>query len=150
MSNGIKTDGTHTLIDKCVVLDEEEAKPRRLKFILDRSRAETENAMRIRFKCPACGRQHVMSMPESVVIHMTCPYGNATVKIRVTNGLDVRSEVVDSEVIGTAPVPSPESVDATFSHAVKHHDALLRRLADKQEQERQNKLAAWNGVTECR
>lgn len=85
--------------------------------------------MQIRFKCPACGRQHVMSMPESAVIHMACPYGNATVKIRVTNGLDVKSEVVDA-----MPAAPPESVDATLAYAAKHHDALLKRLADKKEQ----------------
>lgn len=85
--------------------------------------------MQIRFKCPACERQHVMSMPESAVIHMTCPYGGATVRIRVTNGLDVKSEVVC-----VVPAPLSESTDATFSYAVKHHDALLRRLADKEQQ----------------
>ena len=85
--------------------------------------------MQIRFKCPACERQHVMSMPESAVIHMACPYGNATVKIRVTNGLDVKSEVVD-----TMPVATPESVNATLAYAEKYHDALLKRLGGKEQQ----------------
>ena len=53
--------------------------------------------MQIRFKCPACEQQHVMSMPESAVIHMTCARSGATIKIRLTNGLDVKSEVVDQK-----------------------------------------------------
>ena len=53
--------------------------------------------MQIRFKCPACGRQHVMSMPESAVIHMTCAHSGTTIRIRLTSGLDVKSEVVDQK-----------------------------------------------------
>jgi hypothetical protein len=57
--------------------------------------------MQIRFKCPACDRHHVMDMPETT-IHMTCPYGNATLKLRVTAGGDVKSEVVSQVETPTA------------------------------------------------
>lgn len=49
--------------------------------------------MLIRFDCPACERSHSFDMPETT-IHMTCPWTGKCIKIRVTKGGDVKSEVV--------------------------------------------------------
>ena len=50
--------------------------------------------MNVRFKCPACNGSHVFDMPETT-IHMTCPQGGAVLKLRLTAGGDVKSEVVE-------------------------------------------------------
>ena len=66
--------------------------------------------MQIRFKCPECGGQHVTSIPDSATVHMAC--GNATIRIRLTKGLDVKSDIIRrSEVIdqdkSTPPPAAP-------------------------------------------
>lgn len=52
--------------------------------------------MQVRFECPACGGSHVFDMPETT-IHMTCGTTGKTVKLRLTAGGDVKSEVVDGK-----------------------------------------------------
>ena len=56
--------------------------------------------MNVRFKCPACDNHHVFDMPETT-IHMTCARTHAVLKLRVTAGGDVKSEIVSQ------PQPAP-------------------------------------------
>ena len=50
--------------------------------------------MLVFFECPACGRSHSFDMPETT-IHMTCGVTRKVLKLRLTKGGDVKSEVVD-------------------------------------------------------
>ena len=85
-------------VDRTRYAYQPEARARELFFLNQR-----KPPMQIRFKCPACDRHHVMDMPETT-IHMTCPYGNATLKLRVTGGGDVKSEIVSQIETTTADV----------------------------------------------
>lgn len=49
--------------------------------------------MNVRFLCPACGGHHVLDMPETT-IHMTCSASNATLRLRLGGGGDVKAEVL--------------------------------------------------------
>ena len=50
--------------------------------------------MLIRFDCPACRQSHSFDMPETT-IHMTCSRTHKTIRLRVTKGGDVKSQIVD-------------------------------------------------------
>jgi len=52
--------------------------------------------MLVRFDCPACGISHSFDMPETT-IHMTCSRTHKTLKLRVTKGGDVKSQIVEGE-----------------------------------------------------
>lgn len=49
--------------------------------------------MQVRFECPACSGSHVFDMPETT-IHMTCARSGKVLKLKLTTGGDVKSEVV--------------------------------------------------------
>ena len=49
--------------------------------------------MLVRFECPACRGTHVFDMPETT-IHMTCSRTHEVLQLRLTQGGDVRSNVV--------------------------------------------------------
>lgn len=53
--------------------------------------------MLVRFDCPACKGSHSFDMPESE-IHMTCSRTRSVLKLRLTKGGDVKSEIVDDGV----------------------------------------------------
>ena len=50
--------------------------------------------MLIRFTCPACNGSHSFDMPETT-IHMTCSRTHKVIQLRLTQGGDVRSSVVN-------------------------------------------------------
>ena len=52
--------------------------------------------MLVRFDCPACGGSHSFDMPETE-IHMTCSVTHKVIKLRVTPGGDIKSEVVPDD-----------------------------------------------------
>lgn len=49
--------------------------------------------MLVRFECPACRGTHIFDMPETT-IHMTCSRTHEVLQLRLTQGGDVRSNVV--------------------------------------------------------
>lgn len=51
--------------------------------------------MLIRFNCPACGGSHSFDMPETT-IHMTCSKTHKVMSVRVTQGGDVKTQLLDS------------------------------------------------------
>lgn len=52
--------------------------------------------MQVRFQCPACKTAHVFDMPETT-IHMTCANTGKTLRLRLTTGGDVKSEIVGAD-----------------------------------------------------
>lgn len=54
--------------------------------------------MLIRFDCPACGLSHSFDMPETT-IHMTCSTTHKVIELRLTKGGDVKSKVVENDVV---------------------------------------------------
>lgn len=50
--------------------------------------------MLVRFDCPACKGSHSFDMPETE-IHMTCSRTRRVMKLRLTKGGDVKTEIVD-------------------------------------------------------
>lgn len=54
--------------------------------------------MLVRFDCPACGVSHSFDMPETT-IHMTCSRTGKVLKLRVTKGGDVKSEIYDENAV---------------------------------------------------
>jgi len=53
--------------------------------------------MLVRFDCPACKQSHSFDMPETT-IHMTCSRTHKVIQLRLTQGGDVRSSVVNGSV----------------------------------------------------
>ncbi len=51
--------------------------------------------MLVRFDCPACGGSHSFDMPETT-IHMTCGRTHKALRVRLTKGGDVRTEIVNT------------------------------------------------------
>jgi hypothetical protein len=57
--------------------------------------------MLVRFDCPACGGSHSFDMPETT-IYMTCAKTHKVLRLRLTKGGDVKSEIVESDVLAAA------------------------------------------------
>jgi len=52
--------------------------------------------MLVRFDCPACKGSHSFDMPETE-IHMTCSRTRSVLKLRLTKGGDIKSEIVEDD-----------------------------------------------------
>jgi hypothetical protein len=52
--------------------------------------------MQVRFTCPACKQTHIADIPETT-INMTCSRTHKALKLRLTAGGDVKSQVVGQE-----------------------------------------------------
>jgi len=63
--------------------------------------------MLIRFKCPACNGQHVFDMPETT-LYLTCSRTAKTVRVHLTSGGDVKSQVWDGHASEAASSAAEE------------------------------------------
>lgn len=52
--------------------------------------------MLVRFDCPACHGSHSFDMPETT-ISMTCSRTHKVLELRLTQGGDVRSKILDEQ-----------------------------------------------------
>lgn len=50
--------------------------------------------MLVRFDCPACHSSHSFDMPETTIA-MTCSRSHKVLELRLTQGGDVRSRILD-------------------------------------------------------
>ena len=69
-------------------------------------REGASSKMLVRFDCPACKGSHSFDMPETT-ISMTCSRTHKVLELRLTQGGDVRSKILD----GSGDNKAEESAD---------------------------------------